>query len=582
MDVETSGLYPDSHRVLSVVAIALDERGRPEHRVASLIDAGCDPGPTHIHGITRKMLAGSPSFQQVLPKLAPLLDGRVMVAHNASFDFGFLAAEAGRINHSLPTQQRLCTLALSRRLGLDVANHQLATLASYWGVTQRRAHDAEDDARVLAEVFVHSAAFAERLDMPLPLMRCDTLRGRAAAATRVIKQPCLWRNPGPLRTGQPLVQGMKIAITGDTATPREVLVKQLAAAGLDPVTSVSRLTSALVCNSPYSDSGKSRRACAEGIAVIDERTLIQLLGAVQPGTPKPAPAAALPVPIPAAPTKPTVPAARKRVTILGPMSRRRVLVLGGPHETAAQIRAHVIAQGGAAAVNLSANVTNLVVLAGAENDQRITRAVGAGVAVHHGTADFNLGPAIAESPPSQVALTRPVPVLARGSVTDLPTAGGVWTANVAWQAAALPDGVDLDVVAFMVDAEGNVAGDDDFVFYNAPISPDGAVALSIDGDSEQSVRIDLDQLPEHCTRVVVAAALDGPCSFGEIGAVTVSIDGSEATAATATLDAATTERSLLLAEIYNRSGTWRVRAVGQGYDYDLAALAKRHGVVVED
>ncbi len=48
------------------------------------------------------------------------------------------------------------------------------------------------------------------------------------------------------------------------------------------------------------------------------------------------------------------------------------------------------------------------------------------------------------------------------------------------------------------------------------------------------------------------------------------------------LDAATTERTLLLAEIYRRRSGWRLRAVGQGYDDGLAELATRHGVVVDD
>ena len=99
------------------------------------------------------------------------------------------------------------------------------------------------------------------------------------------------------------------------------------------------------------------------------------------------------------------------------------------------------------------------------------------------------------------------------------------------------------------------------------------MALSVDGDAEQSMRVDLDLLGEYCARVVVAGALSGLGTFGDLGAVTLSVDGPDATAATATLDAATTERTLVLAEIYRRDGRWRVRAVGQGYDDGLAELA---------
>ncbi|CAM5525508.1 hypothetical protein STANM337S_04088 [Streptomyces tanashiensis] len=51
--------------------------------------------------------------------------------------------------------------------------------------------------------------------------------------------------------------------------------------------------------------------------------------------------------------------------------------------------------------------------------------------------------------------------------------------------------------------------------------------------------------------------------------------------AQATLDAATSERTLLLAEIYRRGPRWRFRAVGQGYDHGLEILVRGYGVDVE-
>jgi DNA polymerase III subunit epsilon len=183
-------------------------------------------------------------------------------------------------------------------------------------------------------------------------------------------------------------------------------------------------------------------------------------------------------------------------------------------------------------------------------------------------------------PAPPAAPVNDVPVLARGAVIDLP-GDAVWTVNVAWRADAQAAGAAVDVVAFLVDETDRVVTDEDFVFYNAPVSQDGAVALSIDGDSEQSIRIDLELLPEQCSKVVIAAALGGDCTFGDLGAITLSVDGDNAGAAISTLDAATTERTLLLAEIYRRGDRWRVRAVGQGYDDGLAELATRYGVDVE-
>lgn len=581
VDVETTGLYPSTDRVLSIAAIALDERGRPETQFVSLIDPGCDPGPVHIHGLTRDRLAGAPCFADVRRDLGRVLDGRVMVAHNAAFDYGFLAAEAKRAEWALPIRQRLCTLALSRRLGLDVPNHQLSTLTRHWGVSPGRAHDAYDDARALAGIFAHSVALADQLGLTLPMVTCEDGRGRPTFPQQIVRAPCAWVYPGPLHAGQPLVQGMKVTVTGATTRPREVLVGLFRKAGLDVTGSVSKLTSFLVSNDARSGSSKCNRALAVGIPIVDEPSVLRLLQSVRPGVPK--------APVDPAPALAAAAVPPQRVKApLGPMSRRRVLVLGGPHDLAARVRADVIARGGAAAVNLSANVTELVILDGAENDPRIARAAAAGIPVHRdlsqlGLDGIQLRPgdhddgAAFDTPGSAAAAA----VLPRGGVIDLP-AENIWTVNVAWRADALADGAELDIVAFLVDSDFRVTAHEDFVFYNAPLSPDGAVGLTVDGDSEQAVRIDLSLLPDYCTRVVVAAAVNGDCTFGDIGAVTLSVDGASSTIATTTLDAATTERSLLLAEVYRRNGIWRVRSVGQGYDDGLAHLATLHGVVVDE
>ncbi len=84
--------------------------------------------------------------------------------------------------------------------------------------------------------------------------------------------------------------------------------------------------------------------------------------------------------------------------------------------------------------------------------------------------------------------------------------------------------------------------------------------------------------------MVIAAAIDGNPSFGDVGAVQVAAaPGNSAAPLThATLDAATSERTLLLAELYRRGPLWRFRAVGQGYDHGLDVLARGYGVDITD
>ncbi|MDS1116635.1 TerD family protein [Gordonia westfalica] len=163
---------------------------------------------------------------------------------------------------------------------------------------------------------------------------------------------------------------------------------------------------------------------------------------------------------------------------------------------------------------------------------------------------------------------------------DIPTDVTEFTVNVAWSAGHADDPHAVDVVAFELGGYGQVPSDDEFVFYNQPASPDGAVRLSIDGDREQGIGIDLTAVDPEIQRITVGAAVDG-ATFGDVGALSITVDATEFTVATAVLDAATTEQSMIIAEIYRRNGMWRLRALGQGYDDGLGEFAVLHGVEVE-
>ncbi|NAZ88801.1 exonuclease domain-containing protein, partial [Kineococcus indalonis] len=171
LDVETTGMDAATERVVQVAVVQLAADGRVEGTWDSLVDPGRDPGPTHVHGISADMLRGAPAFAQVAEHLAGLLAGRVLVAHNARFDWGFLREEFTRAGTAYRVPHFLCTVTLSRRLRLrDVT---LAGVAAHWGVVQHRAHDAVDDTRVLTEVFRASlrAAAEQGVDLPLTALR---------------------------------------------------------------------------------------------------------------------------------------------------------------------------------------------------------------------------------------------------------------------------------------------------------------------------------------------------------------------------------------------------------------------------
>ncbi|TDC72200.1 DEDDh family exonuclease [Streptomyces hainanensis] len=302
VDVETTGLARDD-RIVSAAVYRLTAQGDVEDHWYTPVNPLRDPGPTWIHGLTAEMLENAPLFPDIAGEFAERLAGRVLVAHNAVFDWTMIAREYARAGRAAPVEQRLCTIALSKALALPLANHKLETLVAYFGVQQRRAHHALDDARVLAEAFRPSLHHAARQGLRLPLLACrpitewsdsggspagrEPLRSSAAGwrgGWRQVKRrpACPYPNPGRYEVGGRLVQGMRVAFSGDTSTDRELLEDQAFEAGLHIASSVSKYTSLLVTNDPDSATSKVARARAVGTPILDEAAFTQLLRDVAP------------------------------------------------------------------------------------------------------------------------------------------------------------------------------------------------------------------------------------------------------------------------------------------------------------
>ncbi|MFF8097508.1 DEDDh family exonuclease [Streptomyces sp. NPDC016675] len=300
VDVETTGLARDD-RIISAAVYRLDARGEVEDHWYTLVDPQRDPGPVWIHGLTSEALRGAPLFPDVAEEFAARLDGRVLVAHNAVFDWQMIAREYARAKREAPVRQRLCTIALAKALDLPLPNHKLESLAAHFGVVQQRAHHALDDARVLAEAFRPSLLAAAAGGVRLPLLECRPLTEwsdrpaprigqqagyggyRQSSWRPSRKRPaCPYPNPGRYEEGKRIKQGMRVAFSGDTSVERDLLEDRATEAGLHVAGSLSRLTSLLVTNDPDSGTSKVVKARQYGTPVVDEAAFGQLLADVEP------------------------------------------------------------------------------------------------------------------------------------------------------------------------------------------------------------------------------------------------------------------------------------------------------------
>jgi DNA polymerase III subunit epsilon len=286
LDVETSGFRPGYARVISLAALALDADGFIEHSVASLLNPGVDPGPTHVHGLTAEMLADQPSFADIASELVDMLHGRTLVAHNVAFDHAFLAAEAELAEVELPVDTVMCTVELTRRLSLGLENLRLETLAAHWGIPQLRPHDALDDAIVLSRVLTPAVERARQLDVWLPVRPAtrrqwpngrvthDELRPLKMVAARV---PCAWLNPGRHVPGRPLVQGMRVALSAEVHRTHEELIERIMHAGLAYADMLDPETSLMICNDPDAEHGKGFHARELGVPTISDAEFMAAL-----------------------------------------------------------------------------------------------------------------------------------------------------------------------------------------------------------------------------------------------------------------------------------------------------------------
>ncbi|MFD9129615.1 TerD family protein, partial [Kitasatospora sp. NPDC059571] len=177
-------------------------------------------------------------------------------------------------------------------------------------------------------------------------------------------------------------------------------------------------------------------------------------------------------------------------------------------------------------------------------------------------------------------------VMAKGA--NIPLTASAVRAELRWTAA--PGGPEVDVSALLTGTDGKVRSDADFVFYNQPDHPSGAVRhlagqqSSAGEEVSDAVEIDLSRLAGDVERVVLAGSAEGG-SFRAVSGLRVLVfdaaGGAEAIAEFPITDGDEVT-ALVAGEFYRRSGSWKFRAIGQGYASGLSGLATDYGIAVED
>ncbi|GAA4012187.1 exonuclease domain-containing protein [Deinococcus rubellus] len=177
-DLETTGLSPERDAIVEIGALKIrDGQIREQERFETLVrplnpDGSVRPIPwqaARVHGISDAMVRLAPALGAVLPDFLEFVGAAAVVAHNASFDSGFMRIAAQR--HGLlwaPTSE-LCTVQLSRRAFPRERSHNLGALAQRLGLefAPGGRHRSFGDVQVTARAFVE---LSRRLEASPPAL----------------------------------------------------------------------------------------------------------------------------------------------------------------------------------------------------------------------------------------------------------------------------------------------------------------------------------------------------------------------------------------------------------------------------
>ncbi|MFA4916341.1 MAG: exonuclease domain-containing protein [Syntrophales bacterium] len=158
-----------------------------------------NPYNVQIHGIKEPDIIGKPEFNKIWDEIYHLINNRILVAHNASFDISVLRQLLDCYNLDYPSIEFVCTCSVARKTWDKQINYTLKNIGNYLGYIFNH-HDAHDDARICGQIFLDACKYhgcdsigdlAKKIDLQMGILNCSTYC------------PCSVSNPYPgIRKGK--------------------------------------------------------------------------------------------------------------------------------------------------------------------------------------------------------------------------------------------------------------------------------------------------------------------------------------------------------------------------------------------
>lgn len=315
LTIQTTGIHPTTGKIVSIDAIVYDSTFQPVEEFHTVIDPKTDPGPKHLHGLTKEDFAEAKRFNHVLKTLDRLIDGRTLIVHDAPFTWGFIhhearqamasAAKANR-NRNRNRQRRrqkvghiprpiaiADTLAGARRQAVFLPDTRIRTVARAVGIdtepaTATVARAALDEATVSR---AETLLVKEMYSTDTPRISPDALSSdkfglrRSTVRVDAEKTPRRFENPGVYDPNHGLIEGMEVVVAPEIDMDPDIIIEAIVAANLAYSEKVTRQTSVVVCNAGVDKlRGKAMHAHRKKVPLVPDKEFLKIVTTVKPGT----------------------------------------------------------------------------------------------------------------------------------------------------------------------------------------------------------------------------------------------------------------------------------------------------------
>ncbi|WKD60205.1 DNA polymerase III subunit epsilon [Corynebacterium ciconiae DSM 44920] len=309
--VHTSGIHPSSARMVAIDLATFTPTGELDEHVHHVLNPKADPGPPHLHGLSKEEVAAAPTFAAVAKSICRMIDGRTLITFDMALTWGFIVSESKRaIAHNrraqAPKQRRrrggkrnrsnfghvpkpvaiIDVLTTVRRTGATIEDERLRGVTRQWGLSDASPHATPERAQIPEAEFSFESTqltwdLYAALSDPVSYQTEELKADRCGLQRTVLRVDAAHTaptadNPGAYQPGGALEPGMEVVLTPQIELPDTEIIQAALDAGLSYSEKLGRGSSLVICNHTRDLKGKAMHAQRKNIPLMADTAFVEL------------------------------------------------------------------------------------------------------------------------------------------------------------------------------------------------------------------------------------------------------------------------------------------------------------------